>query len=105
MFRLLLLNSLGLGANTPEHTRNLDQENLLVYSLKGSPRRFVHAYLQKQLGSGDVWLVQDGTDFAVIQLTFLGYQITGTHDNEGHFTCSKAEELIQGVNSFCRMAG
>jgi len=105
MFRLLLLNSLGLGANTPVQNRNIDNsENLLVYSLKGSPRKFVHEFLQKKFGNGDVWLLQEGTDFAVVELTFSGYRITGTHDETGHFTCTKVESLIHSVNQYCRMA-
>ena len=52
MFRLLILNTLGLGSNTPVQQRNVDQDDLLIYTLKGSPRRFVRDYLQKKLGKG-----------------------------------------------------
>lgn len=101
MFRLLILHALGLGANTPQQNREIDKENLLVYSLKGSPRKLVHQYLYKEFGSGDVWVIQEGKAFAVVELTFTGYRITGTHDNNGRFSCVGVENLIQRMNIFC----
>ncbi len=104
MFKLLILNSLGLGANTPNQTRNLDKENLLVYSLSGSPRKFVRNYLQNEFGKGDVWVINEHGDFAVIELTFSGYRITGSHDNCGEFKCKRVENLIESLNNYCRSA-
>ena len=104
MFRLLLMNSLGLSANTPSHSREIDKEDMMVYDLKGSPRKFVRDYLTHELGQGDVWVVQDGSSFAVVELTFSGFRITGTHDHNGHFHCHKAESLIEGVNAYCKRA-
>jgi len=103
MFRLLILNALGLGSNTPVQQRNVDQDDLLVYTLKGSPRRFVRDYLQKKLGKGDVWVVNDNGSFAVIELTFSGYRITGTHQGE-RFSSEKVEAIIAGMNQYCASA-
>ena len=72
MFRLLILNSLGLGANTPNQSRDIDNEDMMIYSLKGSPRKYVRQYLINELGLGDVWVLQDGVEFAVVELTFSG---------------------------------
>lgn len=104
MFKLLIFNSLGLGANTPHQTRSLDQEDLMVYNLTGSPRKFVRNYLQNEFGNGDVWVIHDHGDFAVIELTFSGYRITGTHNNEGKFNCKRVEQLIEGLNNYCKLA-
>lgn len=100
MFRLLILNTLGLGSNTPVQQRNVDQDDLLVYTLKGSPRRLVREYLQQKLGKGDVWVVNDSGSFAVIELTFSGYRITGTHKDK-RFSSKKVELIIQEMNDYC----
>lgn len=103
MFKLLVLNSLGLGANTPHQSRNIDKENLLVYDLTGSPRKFVRSFLQNEFGNGDVWVIHEHGDFAVVELTFSGYRITGTHNNTGEFNCKQIEGLIKGLNEYCQM--
>ncbi|MCG8573835.1 MAG: hypothetical protein MI810_03030 [Flavobacteriales bacterium] len=103
MFRLFLLNSLGLGSNTPIQERNVNEDDLMIYTLKGSPRKFVRDYLQRQLGKGDVWVMDDNGSFAVIELTYSGYRITGTHDGR-KFNSNKVEALIQGLNEYCSSA-
>ena len=100
MFRLLLLNTIGLTSNTPTQERFIDKDDLLVYSLKGSPRRNVRGFLQAKLGKGDVWVINDNNSFAVIELTFSGYRITGTHKGM-NFASEKVEGLIAGLNDYC----
>ena len=99
MFRLLLLNTIGLSSNTPTQERIIDQDDLLVYTLKGSPRKAV----QSQLGKGDVWVINDNNSFAVVELTFSGYRITGTHEGM-RFSSEKVEALITGLNNHCSSA-
>lgn len=103
MFRLLLLHTMGLASNTPSQERYVDQDDLLVYTLKGSPRKYVREFLQHQLGRGDVWVINEQDAFAVIELTFSGYRITGTH-NGLRFTSEKVEALIAGLNNHCNTA-
>lgn len=100
MFRLLLLNTIGLASNTPTQERIIDQDDMLIYTLKGSPRRSVRTYLQSKLGRGDVWVINDENSFAVIELTYSGYRITGTH-NGLRFSSDKVEAIIAGLNNYC----
>jgi hypothetical protein len=91
---------MGLVSNTPTEDRKIDQDDLLVYTLKGSPRKFVREYLQQKLGQGDVWVINDEHSFAVVELTFSGYRITGSHDGL-QFSSEKVEALIAGMNIYC----
>ncbi len=103
MFRLLLLQTIGLVSNTPTEDRKIDQDDLLVYSLKGSPRRLVRQYLTNRLGQGDVWVINDEHSFAVVELTFSGYRVTGSH-NGLKFNSDNVEALIAGLNIYCESA-